>query len=72
MNADAALVRYLAKKYPITHLIEHQEYRRMEKTPLFLELDPKYRNQKPDPGPDFMRKVREQLKDLNLQGPPGN
>jgi N-acetyl-anhydromuramyl-L-alanine amidase AmpD len=69
VQADAALVRYLAGKYPITHLIGHMEYRRMEGTPFFLELDPKYRNTKPDPGADFMRKVREQVADLKLQGP---
>ena len=72
VKADAALVRYLAAKYPITHLIGHHEYRRMEGTPLFLELDRHYRNQKPDPGPEFMAKVRAQVADLKLQGPPGN
>ncbi len=68
-KADAALVRYLAAKYPITHLIGHMEYRRMEGTPLFRELDPKYRNNKPDPGAEFMRKVRFLVRDLKLQGP---
>jgi hypothetical protein len=71
VKADAALVRYLAGKYPITHLIGHMEYRRMESTPFFLELDPKYRNTKPDPGAEFMRKVRALVEDLKLQGPPG-
>jgi N-acetylmuramoyl-L-alanine amidase len=70
VQANAALVRYLAKKYPITHLIGHHEYRRMEKHPYFLELDPKYRNQKPDPGDEFMGKVRALVGDLKLQGPP--
>jgi N-acetyl-anhydromuramyl-L-alanine amidase AmpD len=70
VQADAALVRYLAGKYPITHLIGHMEYRRMEGTPFFLELDPKYRNTKPDPGADFMDKVRALVVDLKLQGPP--
>jgi N-acetyl-anhydromuramyl-L-alanine amidase AmpD len=70
VQADAALVRYLARKYPITHLIGHQEYRRMEEHPYFLELDPKYRNTKPDPGVEFMRKVRALVVDLKLQGPP--
>jgi len=69
-RADAALVRYLAAKYPITHLIGHMEYRRMEGTEFFLERDPKYRNTKPDPGADFMRKVRAMVADLKLQGPP--
>jgi len=70
VQADAALVRYLAAKYPITHLIGHMEYRKMEGTPLFLELDPKYRNTKPDPGTDFMKQVRALVADLKLQGPP--
>jgi len=70
VKTDAALVRYLAKKYPITHLIGHQEYRRMEGHPYFLEIDPKYRNTKPDPGVEFMRKVRALVADLKLQGPP--
>jgi N-acetylmuramoyl-L-alanine amidase len=68
--ADAALVRYLAAKYPITHLIGHLEYRDMEGTLYFVELDPKYRNRKPDPGNLFMSKVRALVADLKLQGPP--
>lgn len=70
VEADAALVRYLTQKYPIKYLIGHLEYRRMEKTPLFLELDPKYRNTKPDPGAAFMKTVRAKVADLKLQGPP--
>jgi N-acetylmuramoyl-L-alanine amidase len=70
VKANAALVRYLAARYPITHLIGHMEYRKMERTPFFLELDPKYRNTKPDPGADFMRQVRALVADLKLQGPP--
>jgi N-acetylmuramoyl-L-alanine amidase len=70
VDADAALVRYLAAKWPITHLIGHMEYRQMERHPYFLELDPKYRNRKPDPGADFMKKVRALVADLKLQGPP--
>jgi N-acetylmuramoyl-L-alanine amidase len=69
-RADAALVRYLAAKYPITHLIGHMEYRRMEGTPFFVERDPKYRNTKPDPGAGFMQQVRALVADLKLQGPP--
>jgi hypothetical protein len=45
------------------------EYRKMEGTPLFLELDPKYRNSKPDPGADFMKQVRTLVADLKLQDP---
>jgi hypothetical protein len=70
VKANAALVRYLAAQYHITHLIGHMEYRRMESTQLFLEIDPKYRNTKPDPGAEFMRQVRAMVADLKLQGPP--
>jgi N-acetyl-anhydromuramyl-L-alanine amidase AmpD len=70
VDADAALVRYLAAKYSITYLLGHHEYRRMEKTPLFLELVPGYRTGKSDPGADFMRRVRAKLTDLNLKSPP--
>ena len=70
IKADAALVRYLAQRWPITHLIGHLEYRHMEGHPYFLELDPKYRNQKPDPGAEFMKKVRVLVADLKLKGPP--
>jgi N-acetylmuramoyl-L-alanine amidase len=70
VHADAGLIRYLAKKWPITHLIGHMEYRQMEGHPYFLELDPKYRNRKPDPGAEFMKKVRELVADLKLSGAP--
>jgi len=70
VQADAALVRYLAKKWPITHLIGHMEYRQMEGNPYFVELDPKYRNRKPDPGAEFMKRVRALVVDMKLQGPP--
>lgn len=64
--ANVRLVRWLAARYPITHLIGHHEYRRMEGHPYFVERDPKYRNEKPDPGDDFMAKVRAGVKDLPL------
>jgi len=70
VEADAALVRYLATRFPITHLIGHLEYRAMESHPYFRERDPAYRNRKVDPGPDFMRRVRARLSDLHLKGPP--
>ncbi len=71
VRANIALVRYLKRKYPgIKYLIGHYEYRRMEGTPLWLEKDKGYRTQKRDPGPKFMRQVREAVRDLNLSGPP--
>jgi N-acetylmuramoyl-L-alanine amidase len=68
--ANAALVRYLAARHPITHLIGHHESRAMEDHPYFLERDDAYRNRKPDPGAAFMREVRARVADLDLAGPP--
>jgi len=70
VDADSALVRYLAKRFPIIYLLGHQEYRRMEKTPLFYEAVPAYRTEKSDPGEEFMRRVREKVADLQLKAPP--
>lgn len=70
MSADAALIRHLAARHPITHLIGHDEYRRLEGTPLFQELDSTYRTTKVDPGPEFMAGVRTRVTDLDLEGPP--
>lgn len=67
--ADAALVRDLAARFPIKHLVGHYEVMGMKKSPLYVELDPAYGNDKPDPGKAFMAKVREKVKDLNLSGP---
>jgi N-acetyl-anhydromuramyl-L-alanine amidase AmpD len=68
--ANIRLVRWLAGRYAITHLIGHHEYRRMEGHAYFVERDPKYRNEKPDPGDDFMKKVRAGVADLGLQDAP--
>lgn len=69
--ANVALVRDLVRRYPsITHLIGHHEYRAMERGPLFKELDPAYRTEKDDPGPEFMERVRARVRDLELAGPP--
>jgi N-acetylmuramoyl-L-alanine amidase len=70
LEANAKLVRYLSAKHPITHLIGHHEYRKMESHDYWLERDPKYRNNKPDPGPAFMTKLRKKVKSLELQKPP--
>jgi N-acetyl-anhydromuramyl-L-alanine amidase AmpD len=70
VDADAALVRDLAARFPITHLIGHLEYRAFEGHPYFREADPKYRTGKTDPGVAFMAAVRVKVADLGLQGPP--
>ena len=71
LDADAALVRYLVARHPgITHLLGHHEHRRMEGHEYWLELDPHYRNQKPDPGARFMKRLRVQVVDLGIAAPP--
>jgi hypothetical protein len=71
IEANVALVRYLAAKYPITMLVGHDEADRLEGTRYFVELDPTYRNDKPDPGARFMAAVRAKLTDLTtVSGPP--
>jgi N-acetyl-anhydromuramyl-L-alanine amidase AmpD len=68
VEADAALVRDLAARFPITHLLGHYEVMKFRADPLFVELDPTYKNDKPDPGARFMARVRERVADLKLQG----
>ena len=69
LKSNIALVRYLKNKYPtITTLIGHHEYRKMENTEFWLELDNGYRTKKSDPGDAFMSKVRKAVSDLNLSG----
>ncbi len=69
VKANIALVRYLKDKYPtITNMIGHHEYREMENTELWLELDKGYRTEKSDPGDKFMSDVRGAVLDLNLSG----
>jgi N-acetylmuramoyl-L-alanine amidase len=67
--ADAALVRTLAGRYRITHLLGHHEVMGFRDHPYHVEREPGYRNDKPDPGPRFMALVRARVADLGLQGP---
>ena len=66
--ADAALVRDLAQRFAITHLLGHHEAMRFRDHPYFVELDRGYRNDKDDPGAAFMARVRERVADLGLAG----
>jgi beta-N-acetylhexosaminidase len=69
LKANIALVRYLKNKYPsISNMIGHHEYREMEGTELWLELDEGYRTKKSDPGDKFMADVRNAIVDLKLRG----
>jgi len=67
--ADAALVRELVARFPITHLLGHHEVMKFEASPYYVERDPTYRNDKPDPGARFMALVRARVADLHLRGP---
>ena len=69
--SNKKLIRYLKVKYPsIEYLVGHHEYKQMESTPLWLELDKGYRTNKSDPGAKFMAEMREASKDLKLKKPP--
>ena len=66
--ADAALVRDLAARFPITHLLGHYEVMKFRGDSLYVEREAGYHNDKPDPGAAFMARVRERVADLNLRG----
>lgn len=68
VDANAALVRDLARRFPITHLLGHHEVMQFRDHPYYVELAPGYRNTKGDPGEAFMRRVRERVADLGLAG----
>jgi len=71
LKANIALIKYLKAKYPkIDYVIGHFEYRKMEKTPLWLEVDKGYRTFKKDPGKKFMFNIRKGIKQLKLKNAP--
>ena len=70
VKANAALIRYLNKKYKLTYVIGHHEYYAFQGTPIWKETDPNYLTQKQDPGPKFMKKLRKKLADLNFKSNP--
>lgn len=69
VTANAALVRELAATHAITHLLGHHEVMGLRDHAYYVELDPAYKNSKPDPGDAFMTKVRAEVADLKLAGP---
>ncbi len=63
LQANIFLVNYLREKFStIEYVAGHQEYRCFEKSPLWLESDKNYRTQKHDPGENFMRDLRANIK----------
>lgn len=68
IEADAWLIRDLAARFPIKHLYGHHEVMALRgKSPLYIELDDTYRNDKPDPGTKFMAAVAAKVADLKLR-----
>lgn len=70
LAANEQLIRYLKRKYPIEYVIGHYEYTRFRSTNLWKESDSGYSTEKTDPGIDFMKRIRAQIKDLNIKGAP--
>jgi N-acetylmuramoyl-L-alanine amidase len=66
VEANAALVRDLAGRFPIEVLIGHHESNAMRGGRYFVELEEGYRNRKSDPGEAFVQRVRERVADLGL------
>lgn len=70
LKANIALIKKLAKKYPIEYMIGHYEYKKFIGHPLWKEVDPDYLTNKTDPGKQFMSDLRRKLKRLHLKGAP--
>lgn len=70
LSANEQLVRHLFKKYPIKYLIGHYEYTLFKNSSIWKEKDPNYQTGKTDPGMGFMQRIRTNVKDLGLSGPP--
>lgn len=70
IEANAELIKYLAKKYPIEYMIGHYEYGIFRNSKLWKESDSNYFTPKEDPGAEFMKKLRGKLIDLKLKKKP--
>lgn len=65
LSSNIQLVNYLKKEFKsIEFVAAHSEYRCFEKNRLWLEKDVNYRTQKQDPGRDFMRDLRANIKGI--------
>lgn len=70
LKSNIKLIRQLAKNHPIEYVIGHHEYQSFIGHDLWKETDPDYLTVKSDPGEDFMMRLRKEISDLNLKGPP--
>lgn len=69
-RASADLVRHLAGRFPIRHVLGHHEYLAYRKSALWKETSTTYFTFKSDPGAAFMKKVRAHLTDLAFEPVP--
>lgn len=61
LQANAKLIAYLRKQYPIEYVIGHHEYQAFNKTLWWKESNPTYMTKKRDPGDKFMHALRKKL-----------
>ena len=61
LETNARLIASLAQRFQIQYLIGHLEYGRFRGSALWEERDLTYFTVKPDPGADFMRRLRLRL-----------
>ena len=67
LNANVELILYLRDKYPsIEYVFGHYQQDAARASGLRIELVPDYYAIKPDPGPEFMRRLHERLQDAPL------
>ncbi len=70
LRANTELITWLAGKYDIEYVIGHHEYQDFRGSDVWMETDPDYLTYKVDPGPEFMRRLRERLKPLEFKSGP--
>jgi len=69
ITANIALVRFLAQKHDLTHLIGHYEFKRFHGHPMWKGPEAHHIG-RADPGEDFMERVWSGVQDLGLEGAP--
>lgn len=70
LEANIKLIKLLKEKFDIDYVIGHYEYKSFIGTPLWLEQNDSYLTEKTDPGIEFMERLRNELQDLDVAGPP--
>ena len=61
LETNARLIGSLARRFQIQYLIGHLEYGRFKGSALWEERESEYFTVKPDPGADFMHRLRLRL-----------